>query len=68
MYRSQSEGGADPHVPETLRTDAGVAIDCIYADSSMATLMAHTVIVIYFTVFSAVTRQALTSEIQRDHC
>lgn len=46
---------------EALRTDAGVAIDCIYADSSMATLMAHTVIVIYFTVFATVTRQALAS-------
>lgn len=60
--------GADCHVPETLRTDAGVAIDCIYADGSMATLMAHTVIVIYFTVFAAVTRQAFTSEIQEDCC
>lgn len=56
------------HVPEALRTDAGVAIDSIYADGSMATLMAHAVIIIYFTVFSAVTRQALTSEIQDDHC
>lgn len=62
------QGGADSHVPEALRTDAGVAIDSIYADGSMATLMAHAVIIIYFTVFSTVTRQALTSKIQDDHC
>lgn len=68
MDRRQSGGGADSHVPEALRTDAGVAIDCIYADSSMATLMAHTVIVIYFAVFSTVTWQAFTSEIQEDGC
>jgi len=61
-------GGGASHVPEALRTDAGVAIDRIYADSSMATLMAHTVIVIYFTVFATVTRQALASAIQEDCC
>lgn len=55
-------------VPEALRAHARVAIDRIHAGGSVPALVAQAVIIIHFTVFAAVTRQALASERQEHPC